>query len=77
MTATPLALANLNREEQAIQRADDVLWLVERGEEPSRAAARCGTTLGAVSKTLTRLHRHADWTLIANARPLPIHSTRK
>lgn len=73
---TGLAAANAAKEAEALYRAEDVLWLVRRGEYAERAAARCDVTLEAVAKTLRKYRRHDDWETIAAARLVPLNSRR-
>lgn len=68
---------NAARMADAVRKADDVIWLVERGEEPHRAARRVGTSLAQVRKTLERYDRLSDWMVISRALPLSVHPSRK
>lgn len=66
------AAANAAREQRALDKAEDVLWLVQRGEDPDRAVKRVGTSLDATEKALKRQGRIDDWHYILGARPLSV-----
>lgn len=54
-----LAVARYDRPDSPVpDRLDDLAWLLENGEDPERAARRCGWTRSSAVTVATRNGRH-------------------